>query len=202
MRKTCMLLGVLLMMFVVSGVQKSHAAREQASLPAAKPLPPDLTCTVKFVHIEEYKNANGVSCYSPRPYFTITNKGKSEAKDFVYIIEWNAGPGHTWQTYTLSNPTISLKPGATVPINGGGPSWDHFWCADEPDWKPGWRIRVDTTNVVQESNENNNMATEFYTPTLIPKMKPPRAINKGIQNPVTPQTNTAPIHQTTPAQIK
>ena len=216
MRKISMLLCIVLTMFVVSDAQKSHAAskeqpdvqkspavsKEQADLPVFKPGLPDLTCTVKFVHIKENKNSNGVSCYSPNPSFTITNKGKSEAKDFVYTIEWKLGPGHTWQVYTCSNPTISLGPGETKPIDGSGPAWDQFWCTDQPDWKPGWRIKVDTTNVVEESSETNNMAMEVYTPIAMPMSDPPRAIQKGIQKPLEPQTNTAPIRKMTPLQVK
>lgn len=137
--------------------------------------PPDLTVTAKIIKVEKFKNSKGIQCYGIRPYFTITNNGGSVARNFRYEIEWNYNPTHTWQIYTVQN-NVFLGPGNTITIDGSGPVWNLPWCADEHDWTPGWRIRVDTGNVVSESNEQNNSAViHFY----MLKGKPPVHFQPG-----------------------
>ena len=189
MKRISMFLCMAAIFFLFTGVQESHAvSKDQVALPAVKPGPPDLTATVAFADVVEYKNPKGVYCYSPRPRFTITNKGQSMASNFKYVIEWKNNPSHIWQVYTGSNPTISLGPGKTKTIDGNNAVWDQYWCVDEPDWKAGWRIQVDTTNVVEESNENNNVATKIYTHMTMPKSEPPKAIKKDYLKAPDPQS--------------
>ncbi|MFH1155686.1 MAG: CARDB domain-containing protein [Pseudomonadota bacterium] len=142
--------------------------------------PPDIAVTVQFVHVESWTKEDGTRCYSPRPSFTITNMGQSNANNFNYVIEWKLGPGHSWQVYTSSNPTISLGAGATQIIDGNQPTWEQPWCTNEPGWRPGWRIRADTNNAITESNENNNVAEKIFESYMI-KPEIPKLIPKGIQ---------------------
>ena len=95
MKKIIMLLCVVASFLFFNGIQKSYAVLKQAPpVSAVKPeaiakqAPPDLAVSVKFVHIETWTRDDGTKCYSPRPYFTITNRGQSDANDFDYIIEW------------------------------------------------------------------------------------------------------------------
>ncbi len=200
MKKTSILLCVVLTFVFFAGIPEVLAVMKEAAPASAlnpgasvQPGPPDLAVTVKIVHVESWTKDDGTKCYSPRPYFTITNKGQSAANNFDYIIEWKLGPGHTWQVYTSSNPTISLKPGETKTIDGNQPSWEQPWCGD-PDWKPGWRISADTKKTVAESNETNNVAEKFFEPSIMIKRETPKAIKKEIQ--------PAPVQNRTPMRIR
>lgn len=157
---------------------------------------PDLTVKVKFVHTETWTREDGTKCYSPRPEFTITNRGQKDAKNFDYLIEWKLGPNNTWSVYTSSNASVplSLAPGANQIINGNQPTWDQPWCTDKPDWIPGWRISVDTKNVVAESNENNNVAEKMFEPSLMIKPEVPKVIQKEI--------GPAPVQEGSPMQMR
>lgn len=217
MKKTIILACVAAFFIFFIGIQEGLAVMKQA--PAASPAKqqvqtppavkqkeqvaspikqekPDLTVTVKFVHTETWTREDGSQCYSPRPEFTIKNRGRSDANNFDYKIEWKLGPGNTWQVYSTSNPSVplSLAPGATETINGNQPTWDQPWCTDKPDWIPGWRISVDTKNGVAESNENNNVAEKMYEPSLMIKQETPKAMQKEISPP--------PVQKRTPIQMR
>lgn len=200
MKKIIMLLCVVASFLFFDGIQTSYAVLKQAPpVSAVKPEaiakqpPPDLAVSVKFVHIETWARDDGTKCYSPRPEFTITNRGQSDADNFDYIIEWKLGPGHTWQIYTSSNPTISLKAGAKHTINGNNGAWEQPWCTNQNDWRPGWRISVDTKNTVAESNETNNVAEKMFESYMI-KPEVPKAIPKEIPK--------APIQKRAPMQMR
>jgi hypothetical protein len=156
------------------------ASRARSRPSSQKPTPADLVVTVKFAQVVNYKNSSGIQCYSPRPIFTIKNTGQTTAKGFDYVIEWKLNPNHVWQMYT-GGQNITLAGGATKTIDGNNPVWDQPWCVNETNWKPGWRIKADTKNVVTESNENNNVAEKIYTPLAIPQTVPPRTMKKRYQ---------------------
>jgi len=207
MKKTIMLFCIASISLFFIGIQESVAVMKQTPAastvkqtehmaPPVKSGKPDLVVTVKFVHIETWTREDGSKCYSPRPEFTIKNRGQSDANNFDYKIEWKLGPGNTWQVYSTSNPSVplSLEPGATETINGNQPTWDQPWCTDKPDWLPGWRISVDTTGAVAESNENNNVAEKMFEPSAMIRQEPPKAIQNEIQ--------PAPVQKRSPMQVR
>jgi hypothetical protein len=171
MKKINMILCIVSLFFLFSGINEGLAVMQKpVNTSDVKPALPDLAVSVIFVHVESYIRPDGTQCFSPRPRFTIINKGQSTANNFDYIIEWKLGPGHTWQVYTSSNPTISLMSGAIKTIDGNDAAWDQPWCTNQTDWKPGWRISVDTKKVIAESNENNNVAEKIYEPLIKSKV--------------------------------
>jgi len=189
MKKSVLLILCIGVLFLFVGIQEAESARPMKSKPPitqATPAKtaPDLTVTVVFAHIETWSSESCSKYYSPRPLFTIKNNGGSTAYNFKYTIEWKLGPNHTWQIYTLDQ-NVTLAGGATKTIDGNQPTWEQPWCVDDPSWKPGWRITVDTENTVSESNENNNVAEKIFTPMTIPNFQPPKAIQKELQ-PVAP----------------
>ncbi|HQP25086.1 MAG TPA: hypothetical protein PLP16_07965 [Smithellaceae bacterium] len=177
MKKINVFLFIVLLFFLSAGINEGLAVmQEQAPASDIKAPLPDLAVSVMFVHIESYTRPDGTQCFSPRPRFNIVNKGQSAANNFDYIIEWKLGPGHTWQVYTSSNPTISLMPRTSKTIDGNNAAWDQPWCTNQTDWKPGWRISVDNKKVIAESNENNNVAEKIYEPLIKPKINPVRDV--------------------------
>ena len=187
MKRSILLILLLGVVFIFAGIQGAMGASRMTTKPLVqKPTPPDLTVTVNFSDVVSYKNSKGIWCYSPRPIFTIKNTGQTAAKNFDYKIYWKLNPTHTWQMNTGGQIT-SLPGGATKTIDGNNPIWDQYWCVNETNWKAGWRIIVDTQNVVAESNENNNQAEKSYTHKTMTPQAPPKAINKKYQRIPTPR---------------
>lgn len=174
--------------FLFSGIQEAQCARPSRSKPPIQqPTPPDLTVTVKFGDVISFKNSKGFMCYSPRPIFTIKNTGQATAKGFYYVIEWKNNPSHVWQMYSGGS-NNSLVGGATKTIDySNSPLADQWWCVNETNWKPGWRIKADTKNAVTESNEGNNVAEKIFVPLSISPTAPPRAIQRDYQKIPTPR---------------
>ena len=185
-----LILGISSVLLISGGWQNAFSSNLQTVSPSydqqSRPTtPPDLTTSVKFADIAERTNSNGDKCYSPRPFFIITNKGQSTASNFEYIIEWNNTPGHTWQI-CASKQNQNLPGGKTMTIDHNSPIMDNWWCEGDGNWKPGFRIRVDTKNVVSENNEGNNAAEKSYTPPT-PKMSPQKSIKKDYQKKSVPK---------------
>ena len=171
-------LGVL---FLLAGTHQGFAALKVSKPPPVlKPSPPDLSVTVAFAQVVSFTKQSGIQCYSPRPTFKIRNTGQSTATGFDYVIDWKLNPAHVWQMYT-GKQNLSLRPGGSMVIDGNNAMWEQGWCVNETDWKPGWRITVDTTNAVAESNENNNRAEKILDPLTLPKQAPPKAIKRNLQ---------------------
>jgi len=181
MKRVSLFIVCFTIIFIFAGMPEAmSASRARSRPPSQKPTPADLVVTVKFADVVSYKNSKGVMCYSPRPVFTIKNTGQTKATGFEYLIYWKLNPTHTWQMNTGAQ-NQSLGPGATKTIDGNNPIWDQYWCVNETNWKPGWRIRVDTKNAVAESNENNNVAEKIYTHKVMLQTAPPRTMKKDYQ---------------------
>lgn len=180
MNRAALIILCLGLIFFFAEDMSGAADMKKPKLSSQMPTPPELSATVVFAQVVSFKNSSGTQCYSPRPVFTITNTGQSTASNFDYVIDWKLNPTHTWQLFS-GGQNLSLGPGSIKSIDGNNPVWDQPWCVDQTDWKPGWRIRVDTNNTVTESNEGNNIAEKIFTPLTIPDMKVPRAIQKDIR---------------------
>lgn len=181
MKKVISIILGLVVFFLVPGVHQGFAVvKTTKPVPVVKPTPPDLNAAVTFAQVVSFKNANGIQCYSPRPTFTIRNTGLSTATGFDYVIDWKLNPAHVWQMYT-GKQNLSLRPGGSIVIDGNNAMWEQGWCVNETDWKPGWRITVDTANVVEESNEGNNSAEKILNPLTLPKVPPPKILKRNFQ---------------------
>ncbi len=168
-------------LFILAGTQQGFAALKVTKPPpVVKPSPPDLSVTVAFAQVVSLSKQSGITCYSPRPTFTIMNKGLSAATGFDYVIDWKLNPAHIWQMFT-SRQNLSLRADGSMVINGNDAGWEQGWCVNETDWKPGWRITVDTVNAVEESNEGNNSAEKILDPMTLPMQTPPKTIRRDLQ---------------------
>ena len=182
MKRVSLFIVCFIVIFIFTGMQEAmSASRARSRPPIQKPAPADLVVTVKIAELKSYKNSKGVQCYSPFPIFTITNRGGTKAYGFKYVIDWKLNPTNTWEICS-GGQNQSLGPGATKTIDfTNNPIWTQSWCANKPNHKPGWRITVDTKNVVKESNEGNNVAEIIFTPINMPQTAPPRTMKKDYQ---------------------
>jgi hypothetical protein len=165
MKKIYILLCVAAILFIFTGVQKSQA--EMKIKPTRTYIKkPDLVAVITFVDVKTYKNSAGIQCYEFRPIFTITNKGQSTARNFEYSMEYTY-KSNTWMVGTPGRHFERLAAGKTITIDN--PIDARRWCVNETNWRPAFRIKVDTKNAVAESDEKNNVAEKTFL--SIPRTK-------------------------------
>jgi len=157
MKKINIFLCIATILFVFTGVQKSQA--DTKLVPNRSYVKkPDLTVSIT-INSTPFKNREGIQCYWVRPIFTITNIGQSTARNFECFI-WHKYQSNTWMEGNGAGPYQSLAPGKTITIDN--PILVLGWCVNEKDWSPAYRIKVDTKNTVNESNEKNNVAEKTF----------------------------------------
>lgn len=132
-----------------------------AQVPAYQP---DLdVISIEFKNFKIHTRPDGTKSASFFPAFTYKNIGNARTGEFTLTWEfWDYGAGKwTWWLTPLF--TNNLAPGQSW-SQGGQPA-DEFGFAYKPPW-PKFRVKLDTTGVVTESNEGNNEMIKEFNPLV------------------------------------
>ncbi len=156
---------IIVICVIFCGVLAAHAGQPTPGYLKPKP---DLAANIKITVRSSYQVHNQGSCKGLAVICTITNKGKSDAKNVGWKLEARAqkkGPHSNphWKLLSRSlSPKTILKPGQHYTMGYLTDKTHEFdWC-DFYYGKVAFRFTVDYENKVSEQDENNNTATATF----------------------------------------
>ena len=127
---------------------------------------PDLVAsTVKFELKTTTQDAAGHTCKILRLKPVVLNIGTAPTNTpFTVVVEADSGPGRSWSR-VYQQTVSSMTVGQTLTL--GGTDYDTcLWFVNNPQMTPNdgrrFRLTVDTTNQVRESDETNNETVSPY----------------------------------------
>jgi hypothetical protein len=154
-----------------------------SSLPAGPPagsaqvaaLLPDLfVVSIDFTHYQVSTKPDGTKQGSAYAGFTVKNGGKTRTKPFTMTWEFWNHAANAWQPFLGQFFTDQVLEAGQSRTIGGQPVDNIIWTIGVNT--PRFRVRLDTTGAVAETNEaNNELIKEFKPivagPAAVPKLK-------------------------------
>ncbi len=151
----------------VLGESQARRANNSATrtLTCGRPQPDLVPSTVRFELKTTTQDADGHTCKIVRLKPVILNIGTVPASTpFTIVVEADSGIGRSWSK-VYQQTVSSMTAGQTLTL--GGTDYDTcLWFVNNPQMPPNdvrrFRLTVDTTNQVRESDESNNQTTSIY----------------------------------------